>query len=175
MTQIAAVLPVRGGRRPRTVGPGCEDHLMVICDYFSAPDDDAAVRVLDEYGGPDASAFDVVSLKGMDPVVATARLETVLTGCTYEEASRRPRAGRLLSSPDAESAFVVSVSDTLREALASASPEDLVEAAGPWAGTEELRASGVTSETAVEALELLSGVAVRARAAGHRLYCWWAL
>ncbi|ELS57533.1 hypothetical protein [Streptomyces viridochromogenes] len=83
---------------------------MVTCDYFSASDDDTALRVLDEPGGADPAGWDVVPLKGIDPVVATARLEAVLTGCTYEEAAERPRSGQPLSSPEAESAFVVSVS-----------------------------------------------------------------
>ncbi|MGC5344127.1 hypothetical protein [Streptomyces sp. DT171] len=148
---------------------------MVMCDYFSAPDDDAAVRVLDEPGGPDSAGFDVVPLKGIDPVVVMARLEAILTGCTYDEASGRPRSGQLLSSPDAESAFVVSVSDTLQEALASATHASLAEAAGPWAGTDELRQPWFTVDAATEVLDLLSGLARRARAERRRLYCWWAL
>ncbi|MFF0445980.1 hypothetical protein ACFYT4_06115 [Streptomyces sp. NPDC004609] len=148
---------------------------MVMCDYFSASGDDAAVSVLDRPGGPDASAFDVVPLKGIDPVVVMARLEAILTGCTYDEATRRPRAGQLISSPEAESAFIVSVSDTVQEALASAAHASLAEAAGPWSETDELRASGIPSETALQVLVLLSALAGRARAAGERLYCWWAL
>ncbi|MFB7913801.1 hypothetical protein [Streptomyces sp. NPDC056061] len=148
---------------------------MVMCDYFSAAGDDVALGVIDEVGGPDPSAFDVVSLKGIDPVVVAAHLEAVLTGCTYDEASGRPRSGQLLSSPEAEGAFVVAVSDSLQEALASATPGRLAEAAGPWSGTEELQASGVDSEAAAEVLVLLSGLAGRARSAGHRMYCWWAL
>jgi hypothetical protein len=148
---------------------------MVFCDYFSASDDAAAVRVLDEPGGPDTAAFDVVALKGIDPVVAMARLEAILTGCAYEEAAKRPRSGELLSSPEAEDAFVVSVSDTLREALAAASPEALAEAAGSWAETDELRKDGVTSGTAAEVLVSLSALAGRASAESQRLYCWLAL
>ncbi|WP_062992355.1 hypothetical protein [Nocardia anaemiae] len=148
---------------------------MVMCDYFSAADDDTAVRVLDRPGGPDASMFDVVSLKGIDPVVTMAQLEAIMTGCTYEEASARPRSGQLLSSPEDESAFIVSVSDTLQEALASAGHSSLVEAAAEWADTEELQGYGITADTALEVLVLLSGLASRARSTGLRLFCWWAL
>lgn len=148
---------------------------MVMCDYFSAPDDNTACGVLDQPGGPGGARCDVVSLKGVDPVVVMARLEAILTDCTYDEATRRPRSGRLLSSPDAESAFLVSVSDTLQEALASAAPATLAEAAGPWSQSEELQASAVTAETAAQMLVLLSGLAGRARSADHRMYCWWAL
>ncbi len=148
---------------------------MVMCDYFSACDDDEAVCVLDEPGGPDTATVDVVSLKGIDPVVTLAQLEAILTGCTYEEASARPRSGQLLSSPEAEDAFIVSVSDTLPAALASASHASLMGAAGPWADTDELRRSGTTADTALDVLFVLSGLASRARSAGLRLYCWWAL
>ncbi|MEG3626877.1 hypothetical protein [Streptomyces poriticola] len=148
---------------------------MVMCDYFSASDDDTAVGVLDQPGGPDTARFDVVSLKGIDPVVVMAQLESILTGCTYDEASERPRSGQLLSSPEAESAFIVSVSDTLQETLASATHASLARAAGPWSESDELRQYGITAEAAVGVLDLLSGLASRARAAGCRLYCWWAL
>ncbi|MFI6289517.1 hypothetical protein ACIBCM_33075 [Streptomyces sp. NPDC051018] len=148
---------------------------MVMCDYFSASDDDAAVSVLDEYGGPGMAGFDAVPLKGIDPVVVMAQLEAILTGCTYDEALDRPRSGQLLSSPEAESAFIVSVSDTLQEALAGAAGATLAEAAGPWSETDELRSSEIAPETAAEVLVLLSELAGRARSAGHRLYCWWAL
>jgi len=148
---------------------------MVMCDYFSASDDDVAVRVLDQPGGPDTSTFDVVPLKGIDPVVVMAQLEAILTGCTYDEASKRPRSGQLLSSPDAESAFILSVSDTLQEALAAATHASLAETAGPWSETDELRQYGTTSDTALEVLLLLSGLASRARSTGLRLFCWWAL
>ncbi|MBD0742232.1 hypothetical protein BG418_12160 [Streptomyces sp. CBMA152] len=148
---------------------------MVMCDYFSAADDSAAVRVLDEPGGPDGALFDVVALKGIDPVVVMAQLEAILTGCTFDEASKRPRSGQLLSSPEAESAFIISVSDTLQEALATATRDSLVEAAGPWAETDELRGNGVTVDTAAEVLALLAGLAGRARSSGMRLFCWWAL
>ncbi|MFD9793733.1 hypothetical protein ACFWXK_22630 [Streptomyces sp. NPDC059070] len=144
-----------------------------MCDYFSAPHDDAAVGVLDQPGGPDASGFDVVALKGLDPVVTMASLEAILTGCTYDEASARPRAGRLLSSPDHESAFIISLSDTLQEALASASHDGLADAAAAWAETDELRGCGI--DAAREVLVLLSGLANRASSGRRRLYCWWAL
>ncbi|MFI6730945.1 hypothetical protein NRF20_09470 [Streptomyces sp. R-74717] len=74
-----------------------------------------------------------------------------------------------VSSPEAESAFIVSVSDTLQEALASATHASLAEAAGPWSETDELRQYGITAETATGVLDLLSGLASRALSAGCRL------
>ena len=145
---------------------------MVMCEYFSAASDEAAVGVLDGPGGPDASVFDVLPLKGVDPVVVLARLEGILTDCNYDEARARPRSGQLLSDPEAEAAFVVSVSDTLRDALATASGERLDLAAGPFAAVEEL---GLTPTKTSELLHRLSGLARRAAAENRRLYCWGAL
>jgi hypothetical protein len=148
---------------------------MPICDYFSAADDQAAVAVLDTPGGPSRASLDVVYLKNIDPVVCMAQLEAIMAHCSYEEASRRPRSGQLLSSPEAESSFLVSVSDTLCELLAVAAEEDLVRAAEPWSLTEELRMIGVDAETAAGVLAALAGLARRARASDWRLYCWWTL
>lgn len=143
-----------------------------MCDYFSAASDEAAVGVLDAPGGPDPSVFDVLSLKGIDPVVVMARLEGLLTDCAYDEARARPRSGQLLSDPAAEAAFVISVSDTLREALASATDEQLGVVAGPFGAVEEV---GLPPAEALELLRLLSALAGRAAAENRRLYCWWAL
>ncbi|MDX3864939.1 transposase, partial [Streptomyces europaeiscabiei] len=157
------------------VSAGCKDRGMPMCDYFSAPNDDAAVGVLDQPGGPDTSGFDVVPFKGIDPSVTMASLEAILTGCTYAEASARPRAGQLLSSPVHESAVIISLSDTLQEVLASASHDGLADAAAAWAETDELQAYGITADIAREVLVLLSGLADRAASGRRRLYCWWAL
>ena len=145
---------------------------MAICDYYSAASDEAAVGVLDAQSGPDPAVFDVLSLKGIDPVVVVARLEGLLTDCAYDEARARPRSGQLLSDPEAEAAFVISVSDTLRDALASATDGQLGLVAGPFGAVEEV---GLPSAEALEVLRLLSGLARRAVAENRRLYCWWAL
>jgi hypothetical protein len=63
----------------------------------------------------------------------------------------------------------------VRDALPSAAHTSFVEAAGTWSETDELRQCGITSDTALEVLLLLSGLAGRARSAGLRLFCWWAL
>lgn len=148
---------------------------MTLCDYFSAADDPTAVAVIQVVGGPSRAAHDVVFLKNIDPVVAMAQLEAVMTGCSYAEACRRPRAGELLSPPEGEGPFVFSLSDTLAEALVAATQSDLVRSAGSWSGTPELRQARVDADMAAGVLEALAGLARRARADGLRLYCWWAL
>ena len=146
-----------------------------MCDYFSAADDNAAVAVVDLPGGPGQASLDVVSLKNIDPVVCMASLEAIMAGCSYQEALRRPRSGQLLSSPDAESAFVVSVSDTLHELLAVASEDDLARAAESWSLTDELRMGRADADRAAGMLADLAGLAQRARVSDSHLYCWLAL
>ncbi|MER5666571.1 hypothetical protein [Streptomyces mirabilis] len=148
---------------------------MPLSDYFSAADDQAAVAVLQTPGGPGQADLDVVFLKNIDPVVAIAQLEAIMTGCSYEEASGRPQSGQLLSDPEKVGAFVVSLTDTLTAALASASRDDLVRFAERWSKTDELRQIGISVEFTVGVLEALAGLAQRAQASDQRLYCWWAL
>ncbi|MFD8736049.1 hypothetical protein ACFV06_14190 [Streptomyces sp. NPDC059618] len=148
---------------------------MPLCDYFSAADDQAAVAVLQTPGGPGQADLDVVFLKSIDPVVAIAQLEAILTGCSYEEARVRPRSGQLLSEPDEDgAAFVVALTASLTTALASASQDDLVRCAEPWSTTDELRQIGISVEDTTGVLQALAGLAQRANAAGRQLYCWWA-
>ncbi|MGW2823099.1 hypothetical protein ACWC24_19240 [Streptomyces sp. NPDC001443] len=148
---------------------------MPECDYFSAADDQAAVAVLETPGGPGQADLDVVFLKNIDPVVAMAELEAIMTSCSYEEASGRPRSGQLLSDPEGDGAFVVSLTDTLTAALASAAQDDLVRFAEPWSKTDELRRWEISVEATAGILEALTGLAQRAQASGRRLYCWWSL
>ncbi|MER7772945.1 hypothetical protein [Kitasatospora sp. NPDC096140] len=148
---------------------------MTLCDYFSAADDQAALAVAERTGGLAEAALDVVFLKSIDPVVAIAQLEAILTDCTYEEASRRPRAGQLLSSPEEEGRLVISVSDSLADALAEATRADLERVAEPWSMTAELQQSKVDAFNALDVLEAMAGLAQRARAADMHLYCWWSI
>ncbi|MFJ3762175.1 hypothetical protein [Streptomyces sp. NPDC090080] len=148
---------------------------MPTCDYFSATDDQAALDVLHTPGGPARAGLDVAYLKNIDPVVAIARLEALLTGCTYEEASRRPRSGQLLSDPDDGSGFIVSLTDTLTTALANATHDTLHRVAEPWSQTDELQQTCTDAEYTADVLEALAALAQRAHASGRRLYCRWSL
>ncbi|GAA3809004.1 hypothetical protein ACFS5L_01225 [Streptomyces phyllanthi] len=148
---------------------------MTLCDYFSTADDQAAVAVLQTPGGPGQAELDVVFLKNIDPVVAIAQLEAIMTGGSYEEAGERPRSGQVLSEPEDGPPFVVSLSDTLIDALATATQDDLVRFAEPWSMTDELRQIGISVEDTAAVLRNLAGLAQRAQASDQRLYCWWAL
>ncbi|MGW5481795.1 hypothetical protein [Streptomyces sp. NPDC004008] len=145
---------------------------MPDADYFSAADDASAAAVI-EAGGPTRVGLDVIFLKDIDPVDAIAQLEAIMTSCSYEEASNRPRVGQLLSSAEADSPFVLTVSDTLCDVLASATEDGVVAAAEAWSSAGGVR--GLDAATATVIVEALVGLAKRARAADLRLYCWWTL
>ncbi|MFF7274877.1 hypothetical protein [Streptomyces griseorubiginosus] len=145
---------------------------MPDADYFSAADDESAVAVI-EAGGPVRAGLDMIFLKDIDPVDAIAQVEAVMTGCSYEEASQRPRVGQLLTSEDVDSPFVLTVSDTLCDVLVSATEDDLAAAAAAWSAAGGV--VGLDAATAAVVVEALASLARRARAAGLRLYCWWTL
>lgn len=85
--------------------------------------------------------------------------------------------GRSPSETDPpEDCGVLTVTDTLRDALADASDDDLYRAADPWSRTEELTQVGwqdTTIEDHVEFLRQLRALALSARRRGHRLYCYY--
>ncbi|MBY8881295.1 hypothetical protein [Actinacidiphila acidipaludis] len=151
---------------------------MTLCDYFSAPDDAAAVAVIGTPGGPIPAGFDAISLKDIDPVVVLGRLEALIAERGHAAAGTAESAAgaaQLVSSPDSEGPFVFRVPDTLTAALAAAGPAELVRAAEPWSRTDELRQFGIDAPTAAGMLEVLAALARRAREGKARVYCWWAL
>ncbi|SEP04011.1 hypothetical protein [Actinacidiphila rubida] len=145
---------------------------MPDADYFSAADDVSALAVI-EAGGPNHVGLDVIFLKDIDPVDALAQLEAIMTGCSYEEAGKRPRVGQLLSSEEVDSPFVLTVSDTLFDVLVSVSAEEARAVAESWSAAGGVL--GLDAATATTIVEALVGLARRARAADLRLYCWWTL
>ena len=151
---------------------------MTLCDYFSAPDDAAAVAVAGTPGGPIPAGFDAIALKNIDPVVVLGRLEAIMAeraGSEAESGGSPAGAAQLVSSPDSEGPFVFRVTDAFTAALAAAGPEDLARAAGPWSRTDELRQFQVDAAAAAGVLEALAALARRAQEAKAHVFCWWAL
>ncbi|MCZ7435237.1 hypothetical protein O7598_02405 [Micromonospora sp. WMMC241] len=146
--------------------------MGILCDYFSAPDDDAAATVADVLGGPrSASGFEVVELKGIQPVVQLGTLEALLTGVAYDVVTENPRWGQAVAVRHDGELLVISLTDELHAALADASESRLREVAVPWSETEEFWGRGEPSLLA-EVLIELAGLARRATARSERLYCW---
>lgn len=161
--------------------------MSVLFDYFAARSDAEAAAVINRPGGPASPAatapdgadqattqnglgYDTVSLKGIDPVVQLGTLEALLTGRSFDELLADLPADPLAIKNDGEQ-LVVALSRGITSALASATPESLDEVAVPWSQTDEFWGAADPAELAA-ALKELAGLARRAGANGHRLYCW---
>ena len=119
------------------------------------------------------------AVRGYDPMVTMGTLEALLTERPYDEVTVDPRWGGAPSpEPAEEDRGVVSLTHTLRDALAAASDDLLLEVAGPWSRTEELRQEGgddVEVADHVAFLRRLRELARSAVAHGHGLYCYYEL
>ncbi len=69
--------------------------------------------------------------------------------------------------------LVTTLSDSLRDTLATATDAELAEVVLPWSQTEEFVLDGVWNvQELTSALRDLAGLARRAQSSGQRLYCW---
>lgn len=143
-----------------------------LYDYFSAPDDQTAAATLE--GSPDPERFDVMSAGGIDPAVQLGTLESLLRAVPYEQVMASRGQGMLVSDPNSDSNWVIRLTDTLRDALAAATPGQLAEVAVPWSQTDEFWGRG-DADLLASVLGDFAGLAQRARARGDHLYCWVSL
>ncbi|MFU8876450.1 hypothetical protein [Micromonospora sp. SL4-19] len=112
----------------------------------------------------------VVQSKGVDPT-GLARLEEILTGRSYDEVSADPRQAALIGPArheELDGGMVLSVTDTLRDALASLEPSALPQVAREWASAEFDATAG---DSLTLFLVALTELARRAAADSNRLYC----
>jgi hypothetical protein len=137
-----------------------------IYDYFAATDDTQALALFEDDCMDDP--FGTVGLKGADPYLILGTVEAHLTGTSEEQVESNGRFCELLSDPEHEGHWLVSLTDTVRDALAAATPEHLLQAATSWTLTED----GGGQDPALMA-DFLRRLAELARDAGtrRRLYC----
>lgn len=175
--------------------------MGVMYEYFAAPSDAAAAQMADAGpGGPlpaspalqealrsgDREAIRlamrpkvrladsgvlVLAAKGIDPLVQMGTLEELLTGEQYDVIAGRPRSGHVLAKRSQEGPWVVTLTDELHAALASASRDQIIAVAAPWSETEEFRDRGDPGSLAILLLEL-ADLARQAGQRGERLFCW---
>jgi hypothetical protein len=94
--------------------------VTVLYTYFAAQGDReaaTAARVDAELAG--------LVVKGADPMDELARLEAVLTGRSRDEIRSDPRHGSVVEESDDGDCVVLSLTDPLTRALASAEPDVL--------------------------------------------------
>ncbi|MET8063391.1 hypothetical protein ACFYON_16365 [Micromonospora sp. NPDC005686] len=148
--------------------------MGLLCDYFSAASDDAAAAVIDVLGGPRAASdtgSEVVELKGIEPFVVLGKLEELLTGLDYDSVTENLRWGHAVAVRHDGELLVVSLTDEVQAALATASEAELRGVALPWSQIEEFWGQGEPSDLA-EILIELAALARLATARHERLYCW---
>lgn len=147
--------------------------MGVLYDYFSAPTDEEATKVLAVEGGPGApdSGYDAVALKGIDPVVQLGALEALLTAAPYDDVIDDPRSGAMLAASEDFDQFVVTLTTALVSALAVADDETLARVAVPWSQTDEFGGT-VPPEELTPVLKDLAALARRAELSGALVYCW---
>ena len=157
--------------------------MGVLFDYFRAPNADVAA-VVDEPGwaGPFCPAddrlepFDAVDAKWVDPAVCLGQLVAFVQEVPW-------RAGLMIQvvvrpAPDDEAPFpehgLDELRDGARDVLAGITAEQIPGLCARWAAIEEFGGHHNEQDLAVLVAELAE-LAVRARAAGDHLYCWWSL
>ena len=187
---LAGSIPVR--LRSHLRGP----EMSLDAAFFTATSDAEAARAEDRPGGPLGwpavaghrrtgllrrepvrvelgPAYEGFGSQGYDPVVDMGTLEELLTGVDYDTVVQAARAGSPLSDADpSQEHGVLTLTDTLRDALTGMSEARLVEVVTAWSSTAELRASGASVEEHAGFVRELRALAVMAAAKEQHLYCY---
>lgn len=108
----------------------------------------------------------------IEPVVTLTKLAEILSGTPYDELAADKRAATLLAQKDEYEVLVLTISDPVTAALAGATDEDLVRAAGPWSQIEEFHGSADPDQL-LEVMRELGPLARQAVDGGRSLYVWW--
>ncbi|MFJ9917451.1 hypothetical protein [Actinacidiphila glaucinigra] len=137
-----------------------------VYDYYAATDDTQALALFE--GDVIADPFGTVGLKGADPYLILGTVEAHLTGVSEEQVEADPRFCALLNDAEHEGSWLVSLTDTLRDVLAAATPKRLLEAATAWTHTED--GGGEDPVLMADFLERLAELA-RDASPRRRLYC----
>ena len=140
--------------------------------YFAATSDTEAAAIADSVAGPATGVHPIVD--GVDPVIQGATLLSLIDGRDYDDIVDDPEWARLVSSPESQEAWVVSMPHSFTAGLAEASEADLVKVADPWSKTEEFWGQA-TAEDLFPLLLELRGLALSVRGTEARLYCWISL
>jgi hypothetical protein len=157
----------------------------VLCDYFTAPSDEAAAATIDWDGGPSRpdvqkrgllrrgkgpQPLPTVDFGGVEPTVQMGTLDEILTGTPFEEVLADTTTA-IIAERDGGERLVVRLSTRLQAALAATDAERLKDAAVPWAATDEFFGLGDPEELGDRLVEL-SALARTAERLGQRMYCW---
>lgn len=122
---------------------------------------------------PTLPVLDTLELRGIDPVVQLATLEALMTGRAYEDVIQDERSGHTVAEDDEGVSAVVTLTDSVRDALAAADAGELARVAPMWLRTEEFAVrDDEDRDNFTELLADLAALARRAHADELHLYCW---
>lgn len=141
--------------------------MGILYEYFSAPDDQAAAAFADD--SEDAGS-DTVRVKAIEPAVLLGQAVALLVREPYSRVAGHPRFCHPVTSPEAESVWIVTLPDQVRDALVEASGERLAEICIPWSHAEEFHGDADPGRLA-DFLDELAALAGRARSHAQGLYC----
>ena len=141
--------------------------ITVLYPYFAAQGDREAATTA---AGIDAELAGVV-VKGVDPLDELVRLESVLTGRSLEEIRSDPRHGSVVAEFDEGDCVVLSLTDPLTRALASAEPDVLRRAVLNASGSGGALSIVADRPALTEFTAELAALARRGVSDGHKLYC----
>ncbi|MBO3663860.1 hypothetical protein [Microbacterium stercoris] len=108
------------------------------------------------------------------PPVQGATLLSLVDGREYDEIVADPAWSRLVSSPESQEAWVVSMPASFTSAIADASEGELRSIAEPWSKTEEFWGAA-SADDLMPMLLGLRELALSVRDTGAQLYCWISL
>ncbi len=136
-------------------------------DYFAAPDDDAAKRILAR--GPKVAGLPTVEAKALDPVVTMATLEQILVGTDAMTIINDSRDA-VIAQAGQSGPSVVTIRPSLVQGLGKPDAQKLLSTARSWAITEEL--ADVNPQDLYEFLWNFAHLAQWAVANKQQIYCW---
>lgn len=152
--------------------------MGVRYDYFHTTDRGTAIDWAvgpDRRGHPwsrlDEAGADWFEMKSLDPVVVLGQLVAYARGAGFEAGDDGPEPvwpdpARWHAEPGP---LIEEIPEDWRDTLAAVGDEALPGIAARWEGIEEVRFGD--RQEAEECARLFVGLARRARAAGHTLYC----
>jgi hypothetical protein len=161
--------PLPGAVRPITVvGVRHDARVSIIVEFFAAPDDASAARVLRT--GP-RRAFESLSFGNVDPEGAVIEWECLLSGGNFEELVEAAEP-RIIAGQNDDGCVVFAVSPCLSAALAEAERSGLEDAAVAWSVRHAEGREVMDAEIASVILGGLAALVASARGQVQGVYCW---
>ncbi|MFE4862593.1 hypothetical protein [Streptomyces sp. NPDC056670] len=117
------------------------------------------------------TGYDGFDVNGMDPTVDLLPAEVILSGRSAETVQADPRHGHLLATAEEGQLLCLSLTDALRDALATADRGLLHDVAQAWAASDVFP-TPPDPDGLAGFLDQAADLASRAVGRGHRLYSW---